>query len=830
MHTIVGEPGYGKTTFVEHFLRTVAEGTGHYRIGRGRCSERLAGADAYLPVLEALDSLLHGESGDSVARAMRLLAPAWFTLLQPLSSDGSAARPLLDSRAGSSEQMKRQLAALLEELTRSTPMILFFDDVHWADASTVDLIAYLSDRFDSLRMLLLIAYRPSDLLLAHHPFVEVKLHLQSRGACRETTLGPFTRADVDRYLASTYPDHQLPADFAGLLYERTEGAPLFVTDLLRQLVNRGTLKSDRGVWRLTESPGSLGSEWPESIRSVIQRTIDRLDAADRQLLTAASVQGAQFDSTVIARATQMDAADVEERLERLERIHGLVHLVDEHELAGRLPSLRYAFAHIFYQNAFLASLRGTRRSALSAAMADVMLELYGDPPAVVSQLAVLYETGRKFEQAAKYFLAAARNATRLFAYKEAVVLARRGLEALKAVPDSPERGRLELQLQITLGIPLTGLFGYAAPEVEQAYSRARQLCGDLGDTPRLMPVLHGLYRFYAVRGRLRTAHEIVQQLLTLAERTGEQVHVARAAMGAPLVHLGKFDEAIDHLTASLALYDPEKHIGDRLLYGADPGVTSLLWLALAQWLRGRPEEALDANRRALEQAERQPHPFTLAYAQCLSAWLHQYRGDAAAVRQHADASIQTSREHDFGQWLALGLMFRAWSVAALGDVRQGLSDLTAGIQSFRHTGAELNLPQFLALLADAHLRAGSISEGLTTIDEALAIAHANEDVCWEPELHRLKGALLATGRGAGGSDDAAEEAFRTAISTAQRQMSPLLEVRAALGLSRVLADARQDSERASAPLVTALEHLAGDVNTPETQQARAWLQQHVASS
>ena len=837
MHAVVAEPGFGKTTFTEHFLQTVAAGRRPCRIGRGRCSERLAGAEAYLPVLEALDGLLHGESGDTVARAMRLLAPAWFVQLQPaLGSDSSGQRAVSETRAGSSEQMKRQLAALLQELTRSTPLILFFDDVHWADASTVDLIAYLCDRFDSLRMLLLVTYRPADLLVANHPFMAVKLHLQSHNACRETKLGAFTRADVDRYLAGMYPDHELPVEFVDELYERTEGAPLFVVDLLRQLVNRGTLANVDGAWRLTQPPGSLGTTWPESMRTVIQRTIDRLEDDDRRLLVAASVQGAQFDSAVVARAIQMDAGEVEERLERLELVHGLVRLVEEHELAGRMPSLRYAFVHIFYQNALQKSLRGTRRATLSAVMADVLQALYGDAPGTTSQLAVLYETGRRFDQAAKYFLAAARNATRVFAYKEAVVLARRGLDAVKALPDSPERARLELQLQITIGVPLTGLFGYAAEDVERAYSRARELCGQLGDTPTLMPVLHGLYRFYIVRGRLHLAHEIVQQLVVLAERTGEskQVLVARAALGAPLVHLGAFDKAIEELTASLALYDPEKHAGDSLVYGSDPAMAARLWLGLALWLRGRPEESLEANRGALQQAERQQHPFALAYAHSLTAWLHQYRGDPELVRRHAETSIRIAREHDFQQWLALGLMYRAWALVALGEVEQGITELSRGLESFRRTGAELNLPHFLSLLADAHLRAGTPALGLEAIDEALALAQANDDRCWEPELHRLKGELLMKEWQAGTPDaptrlHEAEDAFRTATAVARRQKSPILEVRAALGLARLLAASDQEQRSARALLEDVLADFPDPLSTPELAQARALLEDgHVA--
>src|SRR5690606_16535568 len=168
------------------------------------------------------------------------------------------------------------------------------------------------------------------------------------------------------------------------------------------------------------------------------------------------------------------------------------------------PSLRYAFSHILYQNALHATVRASRRVTLSRAVATAIHELWGNDPALTSQLAVLYEAAHEFDKAAACFLRAARAASRLYANKEAVLAARRGLAALQALPDAPERARLELQLQIELAMPLTGLQGYASSEVEGAYSRARDLCRTLGDTPSLLPVLHGLYRFYIVRGRLHT--------------------------------------------------------------------------------------------------------------------------------------------------------------------------------------------------------------------------------------------------------------------------------------------------------------------------------------
>jgi tetratricopeptide (TPR) repeat protein len=763
---------------------------------------------------------------------MRQVAPAWHAQLHPSSGDGATAAALTAGvQAGSAEQMKRQLVVLLTELARSKPLVLFLDDVHWADASTVDLIAYLGSRFDSLHMLLIVAYRPSDLLLAKHPLIEVAQTLRSRGVWRETRLGGFTRADLEQFMASAYPQHDFPAEAIDLIHERTEGMPLFVADLMRRLADRGIVTNDETGWHLTQSLVSLESELPDSVRGFIQRTIERLDDADRRLLVAASVQGAEFDSAVLAKCLGMDSGDVEERLERLEGVHALVRFLDERELARRTPSLRYAFAHIFYQNALHATLRATRRATLSLAVAQALADYYGSVPAIVPQLALLYETARQFDAAATAFLLAAQNAVRLFANKEAVSLARRGLDAVSALPATPERDRLELQLQVTLGVPLTALRGYAAPEVEQAYSRARALCSTLDDTPSLRPVLHGLYRFYVVRGQLQTADEIVRQLVVVSQNASDpdQLLVAQAAMGSQLVHSTRLEEAVECLSVIADQTDTEAAARwsqrQYLSYGPAPAVTARVWLARAEWLRGRPQRALEVSAAALDLAARGTDAFALAYAHGVTAMLYQHCGDASLVQHHADVTLQIAREHDFAQWLALGMILRPWAIAVLGDAGQGRAALEQAITRYRRAGAELNLPYFLSLLADVHLRTGNRPAGLETVQEALRVAHSNLDTSWEPELHRIRGELILM-PGLPSPDSnlraLAEEAFREAFAVAARQGSRSLQLRASVSLARLLLGAGRAAEAHESLEGVAAMFPAG-MPTPELVAARELL-------
>ncbi|AHG87785.1 protein kinase [Gemmatirosa kalamazoonensis] len=323
--SVAGEPGIGKTTLVEAFLAEVASATRPCRIARGRCSERLAGTEAYLPILEALDAMLRGAGASTVAALMRRHAPTWYLQLAPAAAeDSSEGRALMSVQASSQERLKRELGTFLDELSRTSPVVLFLDDLHWADASTVDVLAYLAARLDAMRLLIVVTVRPAELLLGRHPFAQLKLDLQARGLCHELALEFLTVGDVEQYLRLEFPGHDFPPDFAALIHAKTDGSPLFMADLLRYLRTRGVVASADERWTLARPTPVVEVELPESIRGMIQRKIEQLGDDDRRLLTAAGVQGYEFDSAIVAALTGTDPADVEERLETLEHVYGFV--------------------------------------------------------------------------------------------------------------------------------------------------------------------------------------------------------------------------------------------------------------------------------------------------------------------------------------------------------------------------------------------------------------------------------------------------------------------------------------------------------------------------
>ncbi|HLJ96108.1 MAG TPA: protein kinase [Gemmataceae bacterium] len=551
---VAGEPGIGKTTLVEDFLQDVAAEAGAASIARGRCSERLAGAEAYLPFLEALDSLVHGRDGEQVARILKVVAPTWYIQLAPVARDESSfARVLEEAKTASQERLKRELTAFLQELSRLRPVILFIDDTHWADVSTVDLLAYIGSRCSAMRLLLVLAYRPADLLLSKHPFLPVKLELQGRGACREMRLAFLSRPDIDRYLALEFPEHDFSDAFAVLVHARTEGNPLFVVALLRYLRERGIIAQPQGRWTLTQALVEIDQELPESVRSMIQRKIDQLSEDDRRLLIAASVQGQEFDAAVVAKAIGREAADIEERLDVLECVHAFVRRVVEKEFPNGTLTVRYRFVHVLYQNALYAMLVPARRASLSGLVAQTLLGFYGDQcSTMAAELALLFETAREFAPAADHFLVASQNAARVYANQEAVMLARRTIAIAEKLPGHNRYSRV-LAAALHLG-PLYQTHGQFEEEMA-VYELAETAARETGNVDGQIQAICGMAMALIFLYRRAEARAHCKRALELAQTVGSDVGVANAetVLGFERVQTGALDEAEQYLERAIPI-------------------------------------------------------------------------------------------------------------------------------------------------------------------------------------------------------------------------------------------------------------------------------------
>jgi tetratricopeptide (TPR) repeat protein len=555
---VAGEPGIGKTTLVEEFLENLAKREPVYRLAIGRCSERLAGAEAYLPILEALDSLIRGERGETPAQVMKAVAPTWYVQLTPLESDDSSfARMREEARVATLERIKRELAAFLEEMARLQPIVLFLDDIHWADASTVDLLAYVGNKCAAMRLLLILSYRPSDLALAQHPFLHVKMELQGRGVCREMQLGFLSGPDVERFLAMEFPGHAFPEAFASLIHVRTEGNPLFMVDLARYLRERGVIGQEDGRWILKQSVADIRQDLPESVRSMIQRKIDQLNEAERRLLVASSVQGYEFDAAVVAKALGLEAILVEEQLESIGQAHALIRRVQEREFPDGTLTLRYRFVHILYQNALYALLTPSRKVSLSLAVAEALLACHEGPNgAVVSDLALLLETARDFTRASDYFVLAAENAARVHANQEAVGLLDRALANAEKLRGPARQSRI-----IAIALKRSALNKTLARFADTILDceLAERTAEELGDREAQINAICGkAWALYFLK-RFTEQEECGNRAALLARQTGSKVGLASAegVLAGHRLCLGELSEAEVLLDRALPVLEAE---------------------------------------------------------------------------------------------------------------------------------------------------------------------------------------------------------------------------------------------------------------------------------
>jgi serine/threonine protein kinase/predicted ATPase len=777
---VAGEPGIGKSTLIEDFLADLATPGSSVLIARGHCSERFGSTDAYLPVIDALGDLFRSPSGGSVTRLTKAIAPTWYAQVVPSARTA-------EGHAPSQPAMLREFGNFLVEASRLGAFVLFIDDVHWADVSTVDLLAHIGRQCCNLRVLVIVTYRPTELLLGPHPFHGVKHELQGKGVCTELSLGFLGRHDIERYLNLAFPNHSFPLDFAEAIHARTEGSPLFMVELLRYLRERGVIANDGGRWALTSELPDLRRHLPETVRGMISRKLERLTEDDRRLLSAAAVQGAEFDSTVIAGALNLDAADVEERLQALDRVHGLVRLEREYEFPDRTLTMRYAFVHFLYQQALDADLSPTRRSMLGASLARILEGHYSAGSAeAAAQLGYLYEVGRDYGRAARHCALAAANAARLYAHREAAEIARRGLRLLATLPDTPERATLEIQLQTLLGLQLQVAYGFASFDATRAYARARELHRSVPGAPPLFPVLWGLWLAAKARSELPLARNLAAELQTLAAQLNDPNLAMQAdqALAVTTLCLGETAATLQHMQQGTALYNYERHRTHSFHFGQDPCVACQSFGAVALCLRGQPEAAVELGLEAMQLSHQLSQPSSQALALFFAAMVHQLRRDPVKAHACTEGCAAFASLHGLSFWQAGSSVLGGWALAGCGKAEEGLDRLERGLNDWDATGSVTYKTYLLGLLAEVLIDVGQVERASRVLNDALALVRQTSEGLYEAELHRLRGELLVRE-----ANDtvmrSSENEFRQALDLAHSQGAKLLELRAAVSLCRL---------------------------------------------
>jgi predicted ATPase/DNA-binding IscR family transcriptional regulator len=589
-------------------------------------------------------------------------------------------------------------------------------------------------------------------------------------------LGPEAIAELLRDLLGTGPS---VTSLGSRIRERTGGNPFFIEEMVQALAEAGSLEGTRGAYRLVRPAAEL--RLPATVEAVLAARIDRLPEREKHVLQTAAVIGREFTEPVLRRLVELPEIDLTTALQKLTT----AEFIYEEAL---YPQAQYTFKHALTREVAYNSLLNERRLTLHENVAEAIEAIFeGRLEEHLSELAHHYSHSRNTEKAIEYSQRAGERAVQLSANAEAIRDLTTALKLLETMPDSPERVEQELALQMTLAVPLLATKGYSAREVEDAYARARELCLRAGETPRLFPVLHGLWWFNVARGNLRSAQELAKQLLALAESSRDPSLIVEAyyARGATLFWLGDFAPSRDHLERGIHLYDPQIHRSHAFVYGQDPGVYSTCFLALALWRLGYPDRALAKSNEALALAHDLAHPFSLVLALFHAGCVHQTRREPQLAEKRADAAIALSAERGFSFWPWLALIVRGWAVAQQERGAEGIGQIREGLAAIRAGGAEIGLPWGLPQLAEALESNGRAGEALNVLAEALAVSSKNGLHAYDVEIYRLKGELLlASSRAENRSE--AESCFRRAIEVARRQQAKSWELRAVTSLSRLL--------------------------------------------
>jgi DNA-binding SARP family transcriptional activator/predicted ATPase len=739
-----------------------------------------------------------------------------------------------------------QYTKVLKALARQTPLVLVLDDLQWADAGSISLLFHLGRQLAGSRILIVGAYRSEEVALgrdgARHPLEPVVNEFQRDFGDITVNLDQAESRDFIEAFLDSEPN-RLGVAFREMLYRQTCGHPLFTIELLQGLQEQGDLVQDpEGCW--VEGPALDWETLPARVEAVIAERIGRLAEPLQAALRVASVEGEVFTAEVVARVRAADEGEVVRRLsDELDRRHHLVRAQAIERLGSRRVS-RYRFRNYLFQKYLYDNLDEVERAYLHEDVGNVLEELYGDQAseiaaiaAIAPQLAWHFQEAGIAEKAIHYLHQAGEKAVQLSAYQEGIAHLTRGLELLMAQPDSGgkehrlERAQQELALQLALGMAWIGAKGFPAPEVEKAYTRARELCQQMGKTSQLCQVLGELALLHYVRAEHQRARELGEQALSLAQQAKDPLLVVLGHwyLGLVLFCLGEYTTARTHLEQMISFYEPQQHHHSLVfLRGSDAGLSALAYDACCLWCLGYPDQALKRSQEALALARELGHPYSLAdvlyFAGCL---FNKMRRDAQALKDNAEELMRLSNEKGFPGWLGAGHHFQGQALAMLGQVQEGMAQMREGMAAARSRGARCYFSESLRSLAEAQAKAGQPGEGLTTLAKALALVETTDERYCEAELHRLKGELLLVQGDkteAEASLHQAESCFQYAVEVARRQRAKSWELRATVSLCRLWQQqGRMDEARQM--LAEIYGWFTGGFDTPDLQEAKALLEE-----
>ena len=806
-----GEPGIGKSRLV----RTLQDRIATERSLRWECRCSAYHQDSSLhPLIELFEGAFQLDRDDPPSQRFTnleaglarygLAVPETISLWTALLS--LAVResiPLNITPQRQKEKTFEAIVALVLAVAAQQPLLLIFEDLHWADPSTLELIDVLVDQVPAAPILMLMTSRP-----------EFRPPWTARSHFTYLTVNRVTKKQTEQMVERVTGGKSLPTDVLQQIVVKTDGIPLFVEELTRMVIESDLLHDRGDRYELTDALPMLAI--PSTLQDSLMARLDRLGAV-KEVAQVGSALGRSFHYDLLHAVASMDEGALQLALTRLAESDLLHH-------RGVPPDATYIFKHALIQETAYQSMLVSRRRQLHSRIADTLVEKFPETtdtqPEVVAHH---YTEASLMDQAVGYWLRAGQRAVERSANVEAIVHFTKGLSALAQESADSDPLERELSLRTALGPALMSTKGLGSPEVGQNYQRALELCRQLGERPERFAVLRGLWEFHELRGELKTALGLGEELFRLAEAANDPALrlVTHDVLGDTLYWCGDFTRALEHLEQGIALYQIDEHRS--LAYqhaGYDPCVACYIFSGYVLWYLGYPDRAARRIEDGLVLARELSQTFSLSLAMQFATVVHHLRGEVAQAKVCAETNVGLSTEGANVFLLGCGMVEEGWVTVLEGRHDEGLARIVQGMDVCRGSGAVLEFPHCWAALADAYRVAGRIEDALHAVRDGLAQASETSARFNEAELHRLRGELLLLCSSP--KPDEAERCFREALKIAQSQRAKSLELRAATSLGRLLDQQgkRDDGRRL---LAEAYSWFTEGFDTADLKEARALL-------
>jgi class 3 adenylate cyclase/tetratricopeptide (TPR) repeat protein len=805
---IQGEAGVGKSRLVEGLREAV--GKDHIWVAI-RCSP-FHTASAFHPIIEHLKRVFGWQPEDTASEHLAKLEAglAGFKIL-PLSERVRLFADLMSvpapedryPRLSMTPQQQRDatldaIAAWLIETAEHAPVLMAWEDLHWADPTTLETLGMLIEQAPTAALLVVATYRP-----------ELTPPWPQRSYLTPITLNRLERPEVETMVGHFAGGRPLPGEVVDHIVAKADGVPLYVEELTKAIFGSGVLEARGDIYVLTGALAQL--HIPETLQDSLMARLDRAPRL-REVAQLGSVLGREFSYDMISAL-----AGIEEPMLQ----SGLGQLVVDELLyqRGRPPRSHYLFKHALIQDAAYQSLLKRTRQQYHQRAANLLEDRFPEVASTQPELVAHHYTQANCPaQAIAYLHKAGAAAAGKSANVEAVDQFHRGLALVEALSDASERAERELDLQMALGPALFATKVRSDPDIGRAYARAWELCRQLGDHSRGFMALRGLQLYHLNRAEMEHSQHFAEEALRVAERLDDVARLvgAHMALGVLLYYQGKLEPALVQFRRGLELFDPNMQFPD--WPGSHPAVQCQFWPMLISWMLGYPDRSLDELKAAVRSAETLGHPLTLAQTLCLAAaFVHIFRHEPPAAAGYAERTLRICEEHHIAQYHAIAVCVNGWALSASGESEKGLAQIGQGLDSY---GLGMNQHMLLALQADAQLASGKPEAALASVAAGLeAVQKAGGAPPLEAELHRLRGEALLAGAGTASE---AETAMQQGIDVALRQNAKSWELRGATSLARLR---RQQGRReeAVALLAPILGWFTEGFDTSDLKEAKALL-------